>query len=98
MATSGNVLTMATTPGASDKARILPSGHYVVFFPGNSPRPNTLVLYDWAGNELASHREAVRDFAAAIAPGSGEIWVQWSPFNDDKPGWPWRRWHTGIVV
>jgi hypothetical protein len=89
------IATIRNNDGAWDKARAVPTGHFVAYL----PQPRIFHLYDPSGNKIAETgvSAGVRDFDAYIAA-NGEVVVHFSSFNNDASPWPWQRWTTGAIV
>jgi hypothetical protein len=85
-----------STANCWDRIASLPSGHTLIYFPGNASPKDTLILYNVAGKEVARNADGLRGFSAAIEEG-GEIVVTYIKFVDGSDR-PIRRWLTGIKV
>lgn len=85
-----------STANCWDRIASLPSGHFLIYFPGNASPKDTLILYNAAGKEVGRNADGLRGFSAAVEEG-GEIVVTYIKFADGSDR-PIRRWLTGVKV
>lgn len=88
---------LVTLKDCWDRISSVRSGHFAVYYPGSADPPNTLIIYNTIGREVARQSEAMRAFDLLVNEDTGELVVIYIRFQDGSDR-PTKRWNTGIVI